>query len=801
MKIKNKKLLCVVLLAMMTLVVSCSGTPEEKRQKFLAKGNALVTQEKYVQAVLEFRSAIQADPDYPEAYYLAGQAELKQGKLQEAYAFFMKTVEKQADHVEANIQIGKLLLGAREFVKARERVDMALRKEPDNQQALLLQGAILLAERKAPEAKALLEKLLPRNEQEVDLYLLLATAYNQMGNRAATESILNKGLVVHPQSIPLLVTLANLYLDQKQSAKVEDILNRIIAIEPDKSEHVERLAAYQWHVGRTAEAEALMQGLLTKENGGEDQWVSVAAFYLSRNQLEKGQKVLSEGLQRYKTSFRLRFLLKDAALARGEFGKAMAVLQECLTLNQEDPAFVVAQRGLAELYLRAGNIDEAEKFVGLVLKKSPNDVDGHLLKGSILVQKGELEQAVAEFRTVVQARPKDGSLYPRIADALVRNRQNNLAIDTLKQGLQVAPDSAEIHLALAKLYVVEKKPKDAEAQLQKMVELRPDDLAPKLALADFYAANDGRGKAETLYKIIIAKAPDNALAVVKLSSLYAMNKQVSEAAATVAAGLAVNPDNNSLLEHGVRMLLQLDRAGEALALTDQRLRRHPDDVFAYTLQGEVHAAQKEFAAAEKAYRQAVKLNGDVPEVAVRLARTLVLAGKAEQAVGETEMLVAAPASTLAPYILLADLYKQTGRNEKVAGVYDQAMAKFPDNWFVINNLAYFLVDVPAPSSQDLSKAEDLAQKAQMLAPGNGAVLDTLGWVWIKMGKAEKARAVLNMALASNPNNPVFSHHMAMALLKDGKKAEAKALLEKVAQSPGDFKERAEAEKMLKELVL
>lgn len=798
MKRRPSSLVGCLLILLLTL--SACSTSEEKMQKFLDKGNALYQQGDYVKAVLEYRNAITIDPGRAETYYLAGQAELKQGKVQEAYAFFMKAVEKQADHSGANIQLGKLLLGAREFAKSRERVETVLRKEPTNQQAILLQGGLLLAERKPAEAKALLEKLLSSGAQETDLYLLLATAYNQLGDKAAAESTLSKGIAANPTSIPILVTLANLYLEQKQAAKVEDILRKIMALEPNKAEHVERLAAYFWHEGRKADAEALEQGLLAKAND-EQGWAGVAAFYLTRQELDKGKQVLLDGLRQYPKSFRLRFLLKEAYLAAGDFAKALAVAQECLTLDQEDPAFVAAQRGLAELMYRAGNIEEAEKLVAAVLKKSPNDMDGHQLKGSILLVQGELEQAIAEFRTVLQARPKDISLYPKIADALVRNRQNNLAIDTLKQGLQIAPDAAELHLSLARLYVLEKHPKDAETQLQKLVELRPDDLAAKMALADFYAANDGRSKAIQLYKTVFAKVPDNAQVSMKLSSLYAIDKQTNEAAAAVNAAIAANPENNALLEHGVRLLLQMGQRDQALALANQRIQRHADDGFALTLQGEIYAANNDFAAAERVYRKALALNGDSPEAAVRLARTLVLAGKAEPAIGKALQLVGGAAPTVAQYVLLAELYKQTGKSDQTLAMYERAAEKFPDNWFILNNIAYYLADGQNSKEQDFSKAETFAKKAQTLAPGNAAVLDTLGWLYYKMGKMAPARAALTMALAGNSNNPVFSHHLAMVLLKEGKKEEAKTLFEKVAHSPGNFSERGEAEKMLKEMAL
>lgn len=799
MNFERKKLLCVLLIAMMILVVGCSSTPQEKRRKFITKGNALFSQEKYVQALLEFRNAIKVDPEDPESYYLAGQAELNQGKMQNAYGFFLKTVERQADHSGANLQMGKLLLAGREFVKAREKAELVLRKEPDNQQALLLQGGILLGERKTEQAIVLLEKLLPRNEKDVELYTLLAMAYRQLGDLASTENILQKGAANNPRSIHLYLSLANCYSEQKQPEKVEGMLKKVVALEPDKPEHVFRLAAFLWHEGRKADADTLLQGIAAKEKDKEERWAEVAAFYLSRQQVDKGRELLLAGLRQNKKSFRLRFLLKEAYLAQGDVGKAIAVLGECLTLDQDNPAYMLAQRGLAELYYRLGNVEEAERYVAVVLKESPNDIDGHLLKGAILALKGEFDQAIAEYRVVMQARPEDIQLYPRLAEIYARNRQNNLAIDMLKQGLQVAPDAPEVHRALAMLYVLEKKPKDAEAQLQKMVDLKPDDLAARIDLADFYSANHDHAKAIQIYKLVIAKAPNKPLGYLKLSNLYAMDKQGSEAAATAVAGLAANPGNNFLLEHCVKLYVRQGRTGEALALTEQRLSRHPGDVFAYTLRGEIHSAKKDLVSAEQDFRKAMELDADQPETALRLASILVLAGKGEKAIGDTEKLLATPSSSPALYVLLAELYEQTKRHDQALIVYDRALRKYPEHWFFMNNIAYYIADGQNPKTQDLTKAESLVKKAQLLAPGNMAVLDTLGWLSFKMGKTVQARAVLTMALAGNQDNPVFSYHLGMVLLQEGKKEEARNLFERAVRSPGSFGERDEAEKILKGL--
>ena len=68
--------LLVVFIVIMML--ACEGH-EEKKMNAFNRGDAFYEKEKYVEAILEFKNAIQADPEFTEAYYKLGMAELKQG--------------------------------------------------------------------------------------------------------------------------------------------------------------------------------------------------------------------------------------------------------------------------------------------------------------------------------------------------------------------------------------------------------------------------------------------------------------------------------------------------------------------------------------------------------------------------------------------------------------------------------------------------------------------------------------------------------------------------------------------------
>ena len=795
---KMKKISAGWLLVLLVLTLAACSSPAEKKQKFMDKGTAYYEQGDYVKAFLEVRNAITIDPEYVEAYYLAAKIALSQGKAQDAFNYFSKTVEKQPDHAGANLELGRFFLANKDLVMARQKADLVLAKEPDNIQAQLFHCALLLSEDKAGQARELLEKLLPKAAGEVNLYLLLAAVYQKLNEGEKVQAILEQGSLANPKSVNLHAALVDYYVKSKQLNKVENELQQISAIEPENADHVQRLAGYYWQMKRQDEAGALIQGLVAKDKTNEQRWVDAARFYLVRNEFEEGGKLLSEGLQNHPKSFALRLLQRDVYVAQQKIDKAIAVLQECLAMDDKHADYVAALRGLAELYYRLGSIDEAEKYIADALTKSPQDLESHLLNGTILQLKGELDLAIAEYRVVLQGRPEAIPVSLKLAEAYAQNKQLGLARETLQQALKIEENSPQVLSALARLANLQKDYPEVESLLQRIVATQHNNPAAMADLADFYLAQGKQDKALQLYQKIVEQVPGNAQSYLKLASFYAREKKLDKAIETVASGLSRLPDSALLLEYFVRLALDRQRPDEAMALIGERLSRRPDDILAYGLTGAVAMAGKDYPAAERAYRKAMSLDMDRPEAAASLANVLVLSGQGEKGVVEVEQQLTNPPRTLGAYLLLGSLHEGLKQPQKAIAVYERAVQDHPENWIVNNNLAYLLTE-QGPSPADLAKALELAKKAQRLDPENFAVLDTIGWIYYKMEKFDQAQAVFSLVLGGNQSNPVFQYHMGMVQLKMGKKEEAKERLKLALASSQSFSGKEDAEKALKEL--
>src|SRR3989339_922300 len=119
--------------ALVTAVFLCAcSSMEEKRDKFLASGEALYQQGDYVRARLQFQNALQIDPKFAAAFLWLGKTELKLQNPRGAYGALNKAVELNPQLTEAYILLGDILLLGKQLDKAQEQAEIALKQEPQN---------------------------------------------------------------------------------------------------------------------------------------------------------------------------------------------------------------------------------------------------------------------------------------------------------------------------------------------------------------------------------------------------------------------------------------------------------------------------------------------------------------------------------------------------------------------------------------------------------------------------------------------------------------------------------------------
>ncbi|HHP7234199.1 MAG TPA: tetratricopeptide repeat protein [Desulfobacterales bacterium] len=206
----GKRWFCWLLLFTAVVVIGCGG-PEARKKYYFEKARALEEAGDFIKARLEYKNALQIDPDFQPAYFALGVIELEEKNYKKAYKYLSKAAELDPNHLPTQIYLARLFFIGRVYDRAAERIDTVLAAEPENPEALLIKAALQLAEGEDAPARNQLEILRSRGITDPQLYLMLATIYARQGDLATAESTLRDGIAANPGSTQINIALAKFY--------------------------------------------------------------------------------------------------------------------------------------------------------------------------------------------------------------------------------------------------------------------------------------------------------------------------------------------------------------------------------------------------------------------------------------------------------------------------------------------------------------------------------------------------------------------------------------------------------------
>ncbi len=149
--------------------------------------------------------------------------------------------------------------------------------------------------------------------------------------------------------------------------------------------------------------------------------------------------------------------------------------------------------------------------------------------------------------------------------------------------------------------------------------------------------------------------------------------------------------------------------------------------------------------------------------------------------------VAEPAIHHAPlYFARGASYERLKNIENASTDLEQALRLQPDNPTVLNYLGYMWAD----HDKNLDQALELVARALLLRPNDGAIIDSVGWVYFKQGDHTRALKYLERAVELEPTDPVINRHLGDVYQANGRTKEAMRQWRRAWQlNPEDMVER------------
>lgn len=404
------------------------------------------------------------------------------------------------------------------------------------------------------------------------------------------------------------------------------------------------------------------------------------------------------------------------------------------------PTYVGVKVALGRLYNLSGRFDQTRDLLEPVADQVRNgERTAHVVLGTAYLRLNKPQEAIAQFRKAVAAEPANAGFQLALAIGLRETGDVAAALPVFERAIELAPAHAEAHYQRVETLLALDRQPQAVVSLRALAAGTIQPLRAKSRLADvLLAMGEPQGAADILRE---------------LASLPDAPREIT------------------------RRWLSAEQAGgnldEAAKAAEALLARHPDDAVAHFEAARYFAFRTQYARAEEAARQALKLKKDDPEILYLLAAIEARSGKPKAAVATARQLVKLAPDNPANRFLLASLLQDNGEAKPAESEYRALLAGSPDHALALNNLANLLAD-----AGKLDEALALAQRASIGLPENGMVLDTLGLIQHRLGQHERAVDTLAKAAERLPNQGVALYHLGLAQHALGRQADALASIER-----------------------
>ena len=363
-----------------------------------------------------------------------------------------------------------------------------------------------------------------------------------------------------------------------------------------------------------------------------------------------------------------------------------------------------------------------------------------------LMNDGQADAALEQYKVIADANPEDAQTYVRIAEIYRKQGKFDLALESLKKAEYMVQDSVEVPYSMAAVYQAQGRFDEASQILQNLLKKtektdgnynqseRNNRAVFLERLGSVYRDQGNTQLAVDTFRKLLALGDENAVrGYQQIIDTYRESKQWQQATAVAKEATQKLPNNRDL-----RMVLdgQLADTGEPdKALKDVRsmLKGTPEDREVYITLAQMNTRLKRW-------------------------------NEAEEALGKAEQLSTKPEDKAYVYFLRGSTYERQKKFEQAEEMFRKVLANDPQNAMTLNYLGYMLAD----RGIKLDEALGYIKKAVELDPSSGAYLDSLGWAYFKMGKYELAEENLIKASQRINTDPTVQDHLGDLYQKTGR---------------------------------
>jgi len=591
--------------------------------------------------------------------------------------------------------------------------------------------------------------------------------------------------------------LAHMYEEQVATYGRSELANKAIeeyraAIEADPTSAylTSGLAELYAKTGRIRDAVVEAQDIIKKNPGNLEARRLLGRIYLrSLGDMQAGsgsQSVLKLAIEQYEQIVKLQPDSMDDHLLLGRLYRLNNDLQkaesEFKTAVKLEPQSEEAVTTLAYLYNELGDTARATQ----VLSSVPNTQRSAKLYSALgytYEQQKEYKNAIESYRHAIELDRDNLDAIRGLAQNLLNDGQSDAALEQYKVIADANPEDAQTYVRIAEIYRKQGKFDLALENLKKAGSMVQDSFEVPYNIAAIYQAQGRYDEAIPIMRDLLKKSEkadgkytngeksNRAVFLERLGTIYRDQGNYPAAIEPFREIVALGGDEN--IERGYQQIIDTWREAKewqkATAAAQEAVQKLPNS---RDLKMVLASQQADMGDADKALkdvRAMLKGNGSAEDrqVYITLAQMctrLRRFNEAEQALDKAEQLSSKPDDKEYVWFLRGSTFERDKHYPEAEAQFKKVLASDPDHASALNYLGYMLAD----QNMKLEEALGYIKHAVDLDPSNGAYLDSLGWAYFRLGKYEQAEDNLLKASQKINTDPTVHDHLGDLYQKTGR---------------------------------
>jgi tetratricopeptide (TPR) repeat protein len=638
--------------------------------------------------------------------------------------------------------------------QAADESEKALAIDTDNLDALRSVAAIRLElaprdPRSLEIAKDALERLRELAPDDVSSLLTLARLHLSENEPALAVEILETASAYSPNHPTIHRMLVEALVRAGNEERAREILPRILARDPGFLEGRLALARILADGGDRDGAIELLRGVPKDEAGDADTQYLLASELYRRaaggratrsaelEDLDEATRLLESVLAAEPTHLRAQYLRALVLAEQAKRTDAIAALRKLHEVAPQELRVQVTTE-LAELLEQEGNVGEAASLLSEMAEDLGAAGGASPSSDRVWLEVARLHGRHRDWRALHEAAERllsasdeplrhEGLLLA--AEALHQLQRSGEALELLRRGEQQFDETLRIQLKRAEILLATGEKGEAEKLLSRLG--ANADVPTLLALAQFHLDQEDPERMTPLLRRLLDADRDAVEQGLRREIVFLLSDslvksgrerealRVLQAEQADFAG-ASELDRRRLDLEQAEVLEALDRSEEARQILD-RLAGSEDRQAALLL--------------VQYYQERERYDAMVPV----LERAIAAEGGADPDL----------------VFSLGVANERLGRHRDAETAFRKVLELDPHDGRTLNYLGYMWAD----RSENLPQALEMIERAVALEPANGAYVDSLGWVYYRLGRLPEARHHLEEAARLLPDDATILEHL------------------------------------------